>query len=482
MEDLKARTIRGGIANLIGQIAGMLLRLGTIIVLARFISPSEFGIVAMVTVLTGFLEIFATGGLSQATVQRADISRSQITALFWVNILIGLLLAVLCLATAPLIAAFYNEPRTQNVMAVMAVLFVLNATGVQHLAILQRDLRYGVLARIEIASQLIAAIISIAIAFAGLGYWGVVASTVLGPLFITVGAWIASEWRPGRPRLTAEVAELLRFGGTVTLNNIVVFIAYNLEKVLLGRNFGSEALGLYSRAYQFINLPTVSIGAAVGRVAFSTLSRLQDDPVRFRRYFLKGYTLTLSITVPVTIACMVLADDIILILLGPNWSAAAGIFRYLAPTILVFGIINPLAWLMQSTGLHRRSLHVSLALAPVVIAAYLLGIPYGPTGVAAAFSCAMVLWMIPHTLWCLHGTPVTAQDIAGAVKEIILAGIAAAVAAALAHRLVADFSSPYLRLALAGSALFAAYAAILLIVLKRKDYYFDVVQGLRAGT
>jgi O-antigen/teichoic acid export membrane protein len=137
---------------------------------------------------------------------------------------------------------------------------------------------------------------------------------------------------------------MLRFGGTVTLNSVIVFISYNfynMENVLLGRFWGPDALGIYGRAYQLINIPTENLNSAIGGIAFSALSRLQDDPIRLKTYFLKGYSLVVSLTIPISLFSALFADDIVLILLGPKSREAAIIFRLLTATILIFGMINP---------------------------------------------------------------------------------------------------------------------------------------------
>ena len=256
VRDLKEKTIRGGAARLVGYTARSLVRLGALIILAHLLDPTDFGLVAMVTVFTGVFEVFATGGLSTATVQRAEVSDAQISTLFWFNVAIGALLALLCLAAAPVISRFFNDPRTALIIISVAPAFIVNATGVQHLALLQRELRYLTLAAIEVGSEIVAAAIAISMAVAGFGYWAIVASVFTCPLVVTIGAWAASGWIPGRPRGIRDVSTMLLFGGTITLNSLVVFAAYNLEKVLLGRYFGANALGLYGRAYELINLPT----------------------------------------------------------------------------------------------------------------------------------------------------------------------------------------------------------------------------------
>ena len=433
----------------------------------------------MVTVVTGVFEVFATGGLSTATVQRAEVSDAQISTLFWFNVAIGALLALLCLAAAPVISRFFNDPRTALIIISVAPAFIVNATGVQHLALLQRELRYLTLAAIEVGSEIVAAAIAIGMAVAGFGYWAIVASVFTCPLVVTIGAWAASGWIPGRPRGIGDVSTMLRFGGTITLNSLVVFAAYNLEKVLLGRYFGANALGLYGRAYELINLPTRTINNAIAVVAFSSLARLQGEPARFKSYFLKGYSLIVSITLPATIACAVFADDIIQVTLGPKWTEASTIFRLLAPTILVFGMINPLSWLLLSVGLQERSLKIGLVLAPLVICSYLVGLPYGPSGVALAFSTTMVLWLVPHIYWCLHGTTISVRELFSAVGRALFSAAIAAIAGASVQHFATPVSSAILRLALGGTVMLAVYILALLFVMKQSIFYFGILRVLK---
>jgi O-antigen/teichoic acid export membrane protein len=476
MHALKEKTIRGGAAKLVGQALGLPLRLGTLVALARIIEPGDFGLVAMVTAITGVFDIFAAGGLSTATIQRADVSHAQLSTLFWINMAIGTLFAALCVASGPLLAAFYHEPRTVWVIAAVAPAFVFNAASVQHLALMQRQLRYVEITAIEIASQVVACGLGIGLALADCGYWALVANLIAFPLVTAVCAWGTSGWLPGGPRLNSEIGSMLRFGWTVTLNGFAVYVGYNFEKVLLGRYWGSEVLGLYGRAYQLVNLPTAALNGAIGPVAFAALSRLQNNPVRFKSYFLKGYSLALSMTIPTTIFCALFSDDIILILLGAKWANAAIVFRLLAPTILIFGIINPLGWLLLSIGLQGRSLKLGLAIAPLVSGAYLVGLPFGPNGVAFAYSAAMTLWLVPHVMWCLHGTGISVHDLLLAAGKPFLSG---AVAALVAAMVAAHIAHPVGRLALGGVIMLGLYAWFLLAIMKQSSFYLGLLKALR---
>jgi PST family polysaccharide transporter len=151
----------------------------------------------------------------------------------------------------------------------------------------------------------------------------------------------------------------------------------------------------------------------------------------------------------------------------------------LAPTILVFSIINPMVWLIQSIGLQQRSLNIALVLAPVMICSYLVGLPYGPSGVALAFSATMVLLLLPLVYWSLHGTVISVRELLSTAGQALLAGAVAGVAAAIMQYFTAPIPSAVLRLALGGTVMLAVYVFTLLFVMKQSVYYFDLLRGLR---
>jgi PST family polysaccharide transporter len=228
-----------------------------------------------------------------------------------------------------------------------------------------------------------------------------------------------------------------------------------------------------------VAIPADNINAAIGGVAFSALSRLRDDPRRLRQYFLKGYSLVMSIALPLTVFCALYADDIINIVLGKQWIEAAEIFRSLTPTVLVFSIINPTGWLLFSIGLVRRSTTIALVIAPLVCTAYLLGLPYGPNGVALAFSVAMLLWVVPHIVWSVHGTPISVKDLAVAVSRPFLSTVVAAVIAYGVQLYCANLPHAVLRLAVGGCTMFAAHLFVLMFLLGQGEAYLELIKGLK---
>jgi len=476
MKDLREKTIKGALARVCAQSTNLALRVGSLAILARLLDPKDFGLVGMVAVLTGVLNLFRDFGLSAASVQHANVTEEQTSTLFWINVLVGILLTLMASALAAVVAAFYHEPRLYWVTIAMASSFLFNAAGIQHSARLQRQLRFTTLSVIDTGSWLVSTVIAIGAAKVGYGYWALVAMTVALPLTATIAFWVATAWVPRMPTRGAGVKSMLHFGGKITANGLIVYLASNFEKVLLGRYWGADAIGIYGRAYQLIRIPTDILNAAVGEVAFSALSRLQGDASRLRSYFLKGYSLVLALTLPATLAGCIFADDLIAVLLGPKWASAAIIFRLLTPTILVFAIANPLSWLLQSIGIVGRGVKMSLVIAPIMIACYFVGLPYGPNGMACAFSSVMMLWLMPVVVWSLQGTPVSLKDVLVAVSRPLLSSVVATAATLVVCLMCGN--SHWARLGVGGLALMATYLVMMLYVMGQKTFYVDLLQTI----
>jgi O-antigen/teichoic acid export membrane protein len=478
MHDLKTKVIRGGLVKLCAQGVTFVLRIGSLMILARLLGPEEYGLFGMVIAFTGFLEMLGDFGLSAAAVQRNSISEEQTSTLFWINVLLGAVLGLLALLMAPAIAAFYHEPKLFGITAVVAMGFLLGAAGIQHSAILQRQMRFTALAVINVVSLIGGIAIAIYGAKVGYGYWALASMSVTSPVINTVGVWLTAGWVPGMPRRSTGIRGMMHFGGSLALINFLVYFAYNAEKIMIGRFWGADAIGIYGRAYQLINIPTNNLNAAVGQVAFSALSRLQDDPIRFRSYFLKGFSLVLGLTLPITIACALFAEDIVFVLLGPNWQDAAIIVRLLAPTIMIFAIINPLGWLIFSLGLVGRGLKVAPVLATIMITGCAVALPYGPKWVAFAYSAVLMLWVIPHIWVCVHGTMISVRDILAAVSRPLASGIVAG-GLAFGVGVICGSVSPLPRLFLESGTLLIAFFGVLLFAAGQKSLYLDVLGQLR---
>jgi O-antigen/teichoic acid export membrane protein len=305
-----------------------------------------------------------------------------------------------------------------------------------------------------------------------------VAMTVTLPLVTTTGVWLATRWIPGLPRRRSGVRSMMRFGGTLTVTGLTVYLANNLDKVLLGRFWGADALGLYGRAYQLINIPTSNLNSAAGEVAFSALSRLQDDPARRRSYFLKGFSLVLGMTLPITIGCALFATDAVVVLLGPGWKDTAPIFRLLAPTILVFAVANPLSWLLSASGLIARQMRMSLVIAPAMIIGYAIGLPHGPKGVACAYSIVMITWVLPLIAWAVHGTEISFWDVLRTAGPPLLSSLVAGALALAVGLTVAHTFAPLVRLIVESVVLIAAFLGAVMSFAEQRSLYLGLLAGM----
>ena len=266
--EFKRKSVRGGAAAILAQVAGMVLQIGTTFILARLLAPSDYGLQAMVITLTAFVSLFKDAGLSVASVQRDTLTHEQISTLFWINIGLGIVLMIAAAAMAPVLAAFYKEPRLFWLTIASSTIFFFNSLAIQHRALLDRSMRFGTSAKIDTLCAVVGTAVAITLAILKFGYWALICQNIALPVVGAIAVWIAMPWRPGRPRWSAEMRSMVRFGGTVTLNGVVVYIAYNTEKILLGRYWGAAPLGIYGRAFQLATLPVQQLINAVHSVAF----------------------------------------------------------------------------------------------------------------------------------------------------------------------------------------------------------------------
>jgi PST family polysaccharide transporter len=447
------------------------------VVIARLITPEHFGLVGMVTAFTGLLGLFRDGGLGAAMVQRETVSEDLVSAMFWINVAIGVCLALLTVVAAPILAAFYSEPRLVWITIALASSFVFNGAMAQHRALLQRRMQFGIMSALDILALIASIGLGVGMALAGLGYWTLVAMAVSQPMINFIGLWVASGWKPGPPRHAIGVGSMLQYGGIITLNGLVGYVAFNADKVLLGRLFGAESLGIYGRAYQLISLPTENLNTTLGWVLFPALSRVQDNPPRLRSLFLTAYGLFLSVVAPITVACGLFADEIVRVLLGPQWGEAVPIFRLLVPTILAFAIINPTGQLMQASGQAKRSLKLALLMAPVVMVGYALGLSNGAQGVAFGLSASMMLVVGPLVYWSRKHTLITMADVARtAVPPCVSTLAGAAVAMAAGQAIPA--SDVFLRLAILPTVLFLTHLLVLAFCFGQGRVYTELLRRL----
>ena len=259
LSDLKGRTISGTFITIAAQAIKFLLNLAFIMALARLLSPKDFGLYAMVTTMMGFLWIFQDIGLSTATVQRQEISHAQVSNLFWVNVGVGGVVTLVVAASAPAIAWFYREPRLIGITLALSITFLLTTSAVQHIALLNRQMRFGAIATIEVTCVLGGYLTGIGMALSGYGYWALVGANLMQVVIRLVLSWLISGWQPRLFSRNAQTRHLLSFGANITIGNLINTLARGLDNVLIGRFFGPVAVGLYSQSFHPSHAPAGTI-------------------------------------------------------------------------------------------------------------------------------------------------------------------------------------------------------------------------------
>ncbi len=479
---LRRATLRAGAETVIAQWVKLVCQMGSTMVMSRLLTPREFGLVAMVTAVTGVLQVFKEGGLSTATVQRHEVTDAQVSTLFWVNAGLGLALAAICGVLSWPMALFYHEPKLTAVTLALAFPFLLGALGVQHDALLKRQMRFRALAIVEIVAMISGSVVGIGMAWSGWSYWSLVGQQLTLSLVSLLGLYTALPWRPGRPQRGAKVSSMLRFGGYLTGSELMNYLFRNMDNVLIGWRWGAGPLGFYAKAYSLLMLAITQVNAPIARVAVAALCRVQTEPERMRRYFLSGYALVAAINLPIMAALVVFAEETVTFVLGGQWSASVPLFRVLMPAAVSGALLNPFGWLFMATGRPDRQLRLGLVWSSLLIVAFFIGLGSGPAGVALAYSTMSCAMALPLAFYAVKGTAVRVLDLWGVVRWPI---VAAMLAGALGYglKLILPGTWPNALRAIGGCGLVcAAYAAILLGAFGHWRRYRDMLSQVRSGS
>jgi len=398
-EGVAGRAIRGGAFTVGSQASQFVIGLLATMVMARLLTPRDYGLIGMVTVVTGFLTIFKDIGLSRATIQRNVLTHDEASSLFWINGAVGVGIALLTAAIAPVIARFYGEPRLTNITIALACGFLVSGFSVQHQALLRRRMRFGILAANDVFSITLASVVGITMAFERMSYWAIVGNQLTFTISGAVLAWTVCRWRPSLPKRSTPVREMLAFGGNITGFTVLNYFSRNTDDLLIGRFWGSQQLGLYAKAYQLLLFPLNQINLPIGGVAVPTLSRLVDEPERYRAAFARTLDKIVLITMPLVVFLMVCSDWLIAVVLGSQWVGAANIFMWLA----IAGFVQPIGyttgWLFTSQNRTGELLRWGVMSSILAVGSIAAGVHWGAEGVAKSYGLTSALITTPLNLW-----------------------------------------------------------------------------------
>ncbi len=412
LTDLKGRTISGAFVTVAAQGVQFVLSLASIMVLARLLTPQDFGLFAMVTTVMGYLRIFKDAGLSTATVQREGITHAQVSNLFWINVAVSGGVGLIFAAASPVVAWFYREPRLVAITLILSITFPLSGLTVQHTALLSRQMRFKAMAFIQIGSLLIGLVVGTGMAWVGYNYWALVFSNLVTVVAAVPLTWLAVPWRPHRPSRRSGVRSLVGFGANLATGGFIYSLAKGADGLLVGRFYGADSIGLYSRASALLNRPMDQFLAPMNFVFVPTLSRILIQPERYRSAFLRVYEAMALVSFLGSGLVLALARPLTLVVLGPKWENAALIFAGFTIAALYTPIGGASTWLFATQGRGKDSLISSSLFSVITVASFVVGLPFGPAGVALVYSVAGLVVGLP-VLYYFAGRqgPVTTADL-----------------------------------------------------------------------
>jgi len=463
VRDIGTRAVSAGFVTIGAQAAKLVLNFAGAAVLARLLAPREFGLVGMVLGVTGLVGLFKELGLSTATVQRETITQQQISNLFWVNVAVSGVLTAIGFGLAPLSARFYHDPKVTGIMMALSLTFLLTGSTVQHQALLARLMRFRTIAIIEVTAMLFAFTSACALAKAGFGYWALVAQQLIDAATNLVLTWCSSGWRPSMPSQKSGVRPMLSFGMHLTMADFIGLLMMNSDSVMVGRVFGAESLGFYTRANVLMARPLRQVLIPVNAVLTPVLSRLQGDPERYKRNFMHAYETLALITFSFAAMCLALSTPLVLIILGPKWKGVIPLFSAFAVAAISWPPAEAACWLFQSQGRGREQLHNHALGGAVTLASYIIGLHWGPLGIVVMLAITSMAIRLPITYYFAgRSGPVATGDLWRASLAHLPCWGTVYLATAVAYTTVKD-AAPLIQLLVCGPIGLGAGAALALI-------------------
>jgi O-antigen/teichoic acid export membrane protein len=447
--NLKPRVISSAAFNITARMSSFAIQMITTLVLVRILSPGDFGLVGMVTPFIAVFMIFGNLGLTNAVLQQTTITRPQLSSLFYMNVAASLVLATALFLLAPPIAALYKTPEVLPITALFSAIIIVSGVGTLQTTLLQRNLHFRSILVAEVVSQGGASAIAVVLALRGLGFMALAWQAVTQPTIHTVMICLQSGWVPGWPEWGADVRRMFTFGGYSAMFNLLNTLGRRMDNILIGWRFGHVELGPYAIAYRLFLTPINMITGPLGQVMIPSLARVRSEPDRFSRWYLRVLRLITLTVLPPCVAFALLADDLVQVVLGPQWEAAAPIVRLLLPIGALQASYTTIGWLMLAMGRADRQLGWALIAIPLFVAAFAAGLPWGAEGVATGYAGANLILFIPGFWYGIRGTQIRLAQVFEALVPGVLAAGAIAVILAAASNLGAPLPAP-LRLGCAG--------------------------------
>jgi O-antigen/teichoic acid export membrane protein len=426
--NLKQKAISGVKWTTLSTVVTTILQLLQLAILARFLEPSAFGLMALVMVVIGFSQAFLDMGISNAIIHKQEISKNQLSTLYWVNILAGFILFCIIAIVAPFVSAFYKEPELTELVIIVALTFVIQPFGQQFMILWQKEMRFSEIAKIDIVNKSISLLVSVYLAYKGYGVYALVYGTLAGIVSQTVQYLYMGlkEYRPSFVFKLGEIKEFLGFGAYQMGEKTINYFNSQIDVILIGKLLGTEALGIYSIAKQLIMRPAQIVNPIITKVTFPTMAKVQDDTARLKNIYLKTMNYLSSINFPIYAFLLVMAPDLVPLMFGSKWNEAILIVQILS----IYGAIrstgNPIGSLMLAKGKANWGFWWNLGLFFYVPIGIYISSQWGLIGVSWGLVILQISLVIPN--WFFLVKPLCGARFIEYHKEIVLPAIISIIA------------------------------------------------------
>lgn len=408
---MKRKSLRGAAIALTMEVVRGVLVVIYLAVIARLLTPADFGVVAAALAVVWILQPLSGLSLLSALVQTSEINERKLNAAFWWSLGLAVALTIVTLFAAPLLGKLFGMAEVVGVTRVLALNFLITGLSTVPFALLHRELRFGVVSILELVGLIVSAAAAIALAVWGFSYWALVWHELVLYVSMAAGAWVAARWRPRSPRRLENISALLSYGAYFSAFRVLRTLRGQADRLIVGRLGSAAALGSYSTASNLLLRIMQRINGPISSVAVSSLSRLQDMPQAFRDHYRLAILWSTSLSLPVASFVALEPRLVVTGLLGTQWAEAIPIFRILAIGAVAVLLRPSAAWVFRSIGRTDRQLRWGIVETTAYLAAFVLGARWGVTGIAIANAVVSYLNLVPLTLYSFRHSPVGVADL-----------------------------------------------------------------------
>jgi len=464
-EGLRRSAVRGAGVSIAGSAGSFIVQTGSVVILARLLTPADFGVLTMVTTFSLLFRSFGLNGFTELIIQSEDLTHSLASNLFWIELGLGTILTLAFASLGPLLSLFYHNAAVAQVAEGLSLTIGIGCLGWIHLGLLQRAMQFRSTAIINFAGLVLYVIVSIVLAMAGWHYWALVWGTVAQTSVVAAGAWLMCRWIPSWPRRVHGTGSGLKFAISVYSHFAFSYSTHNTDNLFVGWRYGAQSLGFYKKAYDLFVLPQTQLLAPLSAVVVSTLSRVNRNREQFQRYFLRTIAVLALVGMGLGADFALVGKDLIRFLLGPGWGEAGRIFSLFGPGIGIMLLYNTHGWVHLSIGRPERWFRWGLMEFVCTVSLFLLALRWGPSGIAMAWTISYFLLMFPSFWYAGKPIGLGIGPIFAVIWKYFAASAAAGLATALIIRVMPHFaagsgaSAAFVRMVAYSFVFFALYLA-----------------------